>query len=406
MVWNIQAFGMSKFNNNAFDNVGARAGFIVGTIQQAAPDILVLVEVRTGQQQGVGSLVSDTSGGPAVRTLLNRINGNQDPPNGVWRTVPPLVINPNIGRRRDTAYSEGVGVLYRSDRLDFTGPWKWTAGGSQPIGGPGAATAYPAPWVGYLPAAPPWNNAPALNQDQLAGQSLFYDGNNPPQQILFPDVFARNPWLTTFVENTGLPASRRTFKLFTVHFPPNPAGSRDATAKLADVPEVTGALAPNEIRAIMGDFNVNSVDPNYNDVFDQLTNDTQVVISSDSTDLYTQHFAEMTVVSDVKQAKTSGVAPYYGYGKKLFGQWAGLDNVLTAYHAGAPANPAVANRVIGAPAPYTVSGTSIPILNNLRNPPTNWPVPTIYRLFRSLANFGKIGGKIGASDHLPLVIDL
>lgn len=420
MVWNIQQFGQNKLGTNVFDNVGLRRNYIQATIAAVNPDILAVIEVRTGQQAGVGSLVTDTSGGPGVRTLWGLLPGGTIATGGPWAVIPPLLINPNIGVNNDRAYSEGIAVFFRTDVLDFTGPYKWTGTafnqGAQPITNPAApnatgaaAQAYAAPWNTCLPAAQPASGLPALNQNRLAGQAIFWDNNN--QQIFFPGLFNRNPWLTTFEENNAMVP--RTIKLWTAHFPPHTAPARQAIAALADIPAVTAPLGANEVRVLCGDFNVNTLNAAEANIFDQLTANTQRIANHGTTNLYTSQFAAPTVVRGVKQANTAGAGPWYGYIQSRNGFREGLDNLLTAYGAaaGAPANPRVVNRVVGTPrqdifppppAIYTVAlGTDIPTINA-----TGFANAAKWNLFRGLNNFGQIGGKIGASDHMALVIDL
>ena len=408
MAWNIQRFGINKLGNNAWDFNGSRRAYITSTINQVNPHILIVIEVCTGNQVGVGNLVTDTSGGPGVRTLLGLLPGGaiNGMPAGPWAVVPPQILNANIGRNRDTAYSEAMAVYFRTDLLDFTGPYKWTANGATSIVrfGTGGAQAYGAPWNGVLPAAVPWNQIPNLPQNQLAGQALFWQ--NPATettQLLFPDVFARNPFLTTFVENTGPALNRRTIDIYSVHLPAHAATARQATAALADITTVRSVLNANEVRVILGDFNVNSLDPAQDDVFDQLTNNVQRVAPYNTTNLYHERFGWRTMLRYVKQADVTGAAPFYGYTSTYAGLAQGLDNLLTAYGAGAgaPANPDVVNRVYNSP-PWTVAlATNIPTILGLG------VTPAMRRtIFRSIFDFGKIGAKIGASDHMALVIDL
>lgn len=399
MAWNIQAFGLNKLGVTAWDVNGSRAAHIVSTIQQVNPDILVVIEVRTGQNNGVGSLITDTSGGPGVRTLLNVLNPPLAPP--IWAVVPPLVLNPNIGPWSDVAYSEGIAVYFRMNTLDFTGPYKWTANGAEPLAGPTPAMAYGGPWAGALPGTP--GPGTMLNQNQLAGQPIFWHGN-PAQQIFFPTLFSRNPWLTTFREK-NTPDAGRVIKIFAVHFPPQPNRARQATARLADVTEVTAPLGISEVRAIVGDFNVNTLDDDQVDIFDQLTLNIAVDPNSATTNLYDLEFVDPTVVKPVGSAATTGAAPYYAYIRRTgldTGIRLGLDTMLTAHSGGGTGVTNVVNRIVGVPGYYTVDMLhTIPwIIANLP------PGGARKAHFNTLANFGHIGGTWGASDHLALAADI
>jgi hypothetical protein len=188
-----------------------------------------------------------------------------------------------------------------------------------------------------------------------------------------------------------------------VHLPAHAAAAREATAALADITTVRAALNANEVRVILGDFNVNSRDPAQEDIFDQLTNNVQRDANYNTTNLYFEWFSRRTMLRYVKQADVTGAAPYYGYTSTYAGLPLGLDNILTAYGAGAgaAANPRVINRVYNTP-PWTVAlATTIPTILGLG-------VTAALRrsIFRSIFDFGKIGGKIGASDHMAIMIDL
>lgn len=415
MVWNIQQFGLNKMTISDYDQGGTRGAYIVNTVnQQVQPDIFIVIEVRTGQQYGVGSLISDPSGGAGVLRLLEMLNGG-DVNQGNWRVVPPLVLNPNLGRTGDTAYSEAMAVFFDCTKLDFTGPNKWTGTksnqGSKPIEDPAnpndtglLSKAYDGDWMGVLPNTNPINNLPNLPQNQLAGQGIFYDGNN--NQVLFPDLFCRNPWLTTFVEKNGNVAGR-TIKLFSVHFPPNSLQAKLATANLAYVPSVIAPLVGTEVRLILGDFNIDNMNDDEVNIFEQLTANVNRIggRNKPATDIYTtQFFDKVTMLEGVPWGSVQGDSPYYGYVK-----WHGYDNILVA--GGNPQNALVVNRVVGTPpqdndyAPQAVYSMAMasPIQNirRLRQSKDGKD-----QIFNTIDNFGTIGGVRGASDHMALVVEV
>jgi hypothetical protein len=425
MVWNIERFGINKLGTSDFDTNASRAAYINGTITEANPDILVFVEVQTASRIGVGTLVTDTSGGPAVRAIWNALPGGTIVGNaGPWAIVPPLAINIPVSLQGNNAYSEAIAVFFRNDKLDFTGPYKWTGTashqGAQPVANVAAAANYPAPWDTCLPTTNP-HSGPALPQNQLAGQALFYDTNN--DEITFgykssgkrtremkkdpADIFRRHPWHTTFVENAG-PAIGRVIKLWSVHPPPpgGPAPKEWLTA-LTEIPGIVSAIGATEVRVLCGDFNIDCTVAD--DPFSQLTNNVQYRSRGNTTNIYTRQNNQPTMMkSSSKGSITTGARPRYKYMSSK-----GYDNILTAYGggAGAAANFNVVNRVIGTP-PQDV----------LAPPPAVFTValvadiPTIRgsvatnnakdKRFRRLGNYGKIGGKTGASDHTALVVDL
>ncbi|HMV82925.1 MAG TPA: hypothetical protein PLD20_03995 [Blastocatellia bacterium] len=416
MVWNIQRFGLNKMIGNNFDPGGTRGTYIEQTIlQEVQPDILIVIEVCTGQHAGVGTLITDPSGGAGVTNLLQRLNGG-NVPQGNWRVVPPLVLNPNLGRVGDRAYSEGIAVFFDRTRLDFTGPNKWTGDenhqGSQPIQNPAnpnangpASVAYDGTWLNALPTTVPVGNSPNLAQNQLAGRAIFNTANN--QQVFFPDIYARNPWLTTFVEKNGNAAVRQ-IKLFSVHFPPDSLNAKKAVANLAYVPAVTAPLVPGEVRLILGDFNIDNMSYNEASIFEQLTADVNRIggRNKPTTDIYTTlFFDKVTMLDSVPYASVQGLGPYYGYVNHE-----GYDNILVAGAAGL--NPRVVNRVVGTPpqdaVPPPPAVYSVAMVN---------PIPNIRGLvgqtddqknaiFNAIGNFGTIGGSLGASDHMALVVEV
>jgi hypothetical protein len=425
MVWNIERFGINKLGINQFDTNASRAAYINATIAEADPDILVVIEVQTAAVYGVGTLISDTSGGPGVIQLWNALPGGTIVNNaGPWAVVPPLATNVPVSPQGNNAYSEGVGIFFRTDKLDFAGPYKWTGvgshQGSQPVADTAAAQTYPAPWDVCLPAGNPLGG-PALPQNRLSGQALFHDQNGKVIRFGFKptqakrkrttsketeDIFKRNPWHTTFVENAGTLAGR-SINIWSVHFPPGRLAAAAATIALTESPDIVAPLANNETRVICGDFNVDIFDRS--DPFSQLTLANAFSDRGTPTDLFDTHCFESTMMASVNNASiTRGQSPDYRYMVNK-----GLDNILTAYgaNAGAPANFLVANRVIGTPpqdvippppARFTVDLQS-DIAAILATPLTN---PGKNLIFQRLDNYGKIGGKLGASDHAPLVIDL
>lgn len=417
MVWNIQQFGLNKLNGSDFDPGATRGNYIQETIlQEVQPDILIVIEVRTGQMSGVGSLVSDTSGGPGVLQLLQMLNGG-DVTQGNWRVVPPLVLNPNLGRVGDTAYSEAIAVFFDCTKLDFAGPNKWTGTksnqGSKPIEDPAIpndgngplSKAYDGDWGEVLPTTVPAGGLPNLPQNQLAGQAIFYDDDD--EQVFFPDLFSRNPWLTTFIEKNGNVAVR-TIKLFSVHFPPNTPQAKQAIANLAYVPSVVAPLVGNEVRLILGDFNIDNTEDNDVSIFEQLTANVNRIggRNKPTTDIYTTlFFNQITMLAPVPWGSVEGDSPYYRYVKPE-----GYDNILVTGNT--YQNPRVVNRVVGTPpqdAPYAPPAVySVGMVNAIQNirAQRGRDIDQKNDVFNALGNFGTIGGTRGASDHMALVVEV
>lgn len=396
MYWNIERFGVNKFLENDWDNGGLggyRFSFIVQTIVEQNPDIVVVVEVQTAANQGFGSIITDTSGGPAVQALLWELRGKTKNPN--WAVVPPLIIS-------NAVYNEGIAVFFDSNKLAFQGPMVWN----------GAAAVTPVidiPGVPYDANAGFWTRAlPPTDsgfqgrpQNTLAGKCAFYPANGGAL-IRFPGGNARSIWLTKFATING-----RTLSLFSVHMP-NGGPQRAGFAALAKVPEIVSPLQANEDRVVLGDFNVDMNQPAARDVFQHLTGGPAVVANYPVSALaYTQVFVSAgvnglgTMLKDPRQSDTTGAANYYGYGRGANGIMAGLDNAFVARQGavGVANNQAVVNRVVGIGGSVGMS-LSIPQIFEQA------PIADRTAWFQALPLYGKIGKTKGASDHLPLRFDL
>jgi hypothetical protein len=394
MTWNIERFGVNKFMTSWWDTTAQRQTYIVSTIQTAHPDVLVVIEVQTNAVAGFGGLLSDTSGGPAVQALLWHLRAAFPADN--WSAVPPLILTPLGG------YSEAVAVLYKATRLKFEGPLMWNGAAAVPLV-PGGGVAYVGLWAGSLPNRP---SVLGISEDALAGKYAFFDGAT---RLAFPGGNARSLWMTRFLDQT----TNRTITLFALHFPPQLPSARAAFGQLARVAEITAPLPADEDRVIVGDFNINSNAPAQANVFAHLTGGPAVLPGVPvSPIVYTLQFpAQTTSLKHIWEASTTGPAPFYNYaGSSAGGVPLGLDNAFVARGAGAPGaanNQLVVNRVLGTPAPpapavYAVDmATDIPTI--IANLP---PGGARARRFRTLVNFGHVGGSPGASDHMAIVLEL
>jgi len=265
LVWNIQFFTQSRIMPDWFDDVAGKPPgwdtyawlqeiqqrtracreLIEETVTAVDPDIFAVVEARTSQ--GNVMELADGNGPAGLRTLCQTLRHNL---NGNWCLVPPLRINPRDDLALNT-YTETVGVFYRADRMQFTGPYVWPgtdAGGTpSPTGppvppgtAPYAAARYPDPWYRLLP---PGTTAAACCR--------YFKGQ---QEVLFTQQLNRRPYCTDFTNlNTGHP-----FRLFTVHFRPD-AEARGGLINLVDRNEVPPAWttpSANQTIVVAGDFNI------------------------------------------------------------------------------------------------------------------------------------------------------
>ena len=387
MMWNIQQFGVNKFLWNLFDPVQARQTYITDTIQAGDPDILVVIEVKTATGGGVGSLVSDTSGGPAVRSLLYALRDWM--PAKKWCLVPPLILGTGGNR-------EAIAVFFNSKKLDFAGPYQYDTNFATPVG-TNAAQNYPAPWDLALPNVA--SNIPGYNQNQLAGKFEFASAAAPAVPLNFPNPWNRDPFLTSFIDKTTIP--NRPINLFSFHAPSTEPDRYVALARLAAIQEIGAAIAAGEVRIIAGDFNVNVLDPAQFPFYQHLTGGPAIIPTEMVCPIpYAAAFAERTVLAAVPIATTAGVPPYYSYTAVLNGYGACLDNFLVAPNT-TPLNAVVMNRVVG----YGPNPTSLtnPIGSHFVGPPAG---PAANAIFQNITNFGKIGGVLGASDHMSVTIRL
>lgn len=421
VAWNIQDLSWNKITGDTERRL--RTVYILDTVEAIDADIFVVIEVETGsnKQGSIGDLIEPTSGGPAVSLLLQALRHFVDPD---WCVVPPIMSG---GERR----KEGIAVFFNSAKVAFRGP-------SQINAYPGsgktvvyrsrdiAATAdtYPAPWQNALPTTrPPGGDFGPhgdiqRNQNQLAGKAIFQvPGATSASVMGFPLPNSRAPFLTEFYEM----ATQRTFKIMSVHLPPKrkvvsgkkiPAEAGDAMANIATLPEIVGPIADNEVRLVLGDFNINTLNPDHAPCWTPLTA-VNVPTSSGTTRyelLTAQDYAASHLLGPT-DAKLDGQAPYYSYVSR--GRYwdtdagglrtdpssypAALDSIYGAWGPGT-AHPGfgwVINRI--APWPADVPPYMNRSIKQLRS---SYLSPKVRDLnFQKLENFGAIRA---TSDHMAV----
>lgn len=398
MAWNIQFFT----DQNFVDATGAESlsgQHIVSAVQAVNPDILVVIEVRSGGSGGLGSLITDTGGAAGVRTLLGKLGGG-------WACVPPLVLNAGKAPYQETQskYFEGIGVFFQTANLDFIGPALWTGNKPQPrnlTNPPANIQAYGTPWAGALPATQPAGcGFQGKNQNQFAGQVIFYDGG---QQLEFPAKWARTPFYTAFWDKVN----NRVVKLLSVHLPPKYTWSKQAMRSIGkinlqtQIPSDSVNQDNQGVMLVLGDFNVNENDPNQFGSYSEgnLAGYTKT-LDLDS-ELYPGEVATM-----IRRAVPRTTPPYLrqqaragnGWWKKdkTYDTYLALDNILMRYY---PAANGVHGQILDwpplSPRPYT------PRTNAYMDRPFTYI--TSDNEFAALTNYGKMRG---ASDHLAMVIDV
>jgi hypothetical protein len=288
LVWNIQKFGINKFNNPSMKrgkNIGgltkqrasAQREVLLDSILQATdPDILVVIEVSSGDKYPE-SLASRTGGMNGCVAMLARLRGMLGAPD--WRLVPPL----RLGRG---SIAESMGVFYKGQSTNagvvtnryFTGPNLWTAGRLSVRPGAAAAAAYAAVGGVDLNAMinPPGGGAarviPAtalhnalLAEDTVAARTEFLLTNADDSAGVGAIDYKqfRSPYMTTFTEVTA--GVTRNLSVFGIHSPAVTGDQKVFITHLRMTYEICSALGANETRVIGGDFNLNLLDVMCND---------------------------------------------------------------------------------------------------------------------------------------------
>lgn len=402
LYWNIQKFAINKmttytrkrqFGGKPRYSNSVKGDYILGTVDQITqagaslqPDFFVVVEVTTGRQPG-GSLITG-AGSTGVLHLLDRL---QTEVNANWRLVPPLVLG-GAGQR------EGVAVFFRNDNWQFIGPMYWNGANAQaaPLG----AVAYGGVWANVLPA----------DSNTRAGQSSYTNAMGANINFAFPN--SRPPFFTKFQRrNVAAPI----VSLFSFHADSTPPGSVIGTNNLAQIPYIAAGPAVNETFVVVGDFNCDlNNNVNIGGGMTQATAYNALIGQG-----FTRHLGAAqgtTMIKDVgfnpavnpNIATTNGVFPYYGYGRNL-----PVDNILTR-PTPLGANATIINRVVGTPLNAAYVNSAVRPAGNQYSVAMASAIPQIntigtaagrVRRFNSNENFGTIGGRRGASDHLGVLID-
>lgn len=234
LVWNIQFLTLKRIlgvsgNMDDCERAAANLSYIVSTVEYTDPDLFIIVEPRCSQG-AMGKMV-DGGGPDALLWLLENLRAQMDL--AEWCLVPPQRTNRQDHLASHT-YTECVGVFWANDRLEFKGPWVWTADGAKPRGKP-------------VPYGDPWNETVPKNTI-WAGQAEFRDDNGLLRS--FPDDYNRAPFLTRFVERT---APGRTVDVYAVHT--SPSSAQGACASILNIDELVPG--DNQMTVITGDFNIN-----------------------------------------------------------------------------------------------------------------------------------------------------
>ncbi len=388
MTWNIQDLSISKFLSSDSDPSNLRQFYLHSTIRQVNPDIMIILEVETSREdeRSQGSIVSDTSGGPAIRQLLWLLQATDS--RSRWAVVPPVILG--AGGKK-----EGIAVFFKASVVDFQGP---------SVVGPAIYNHQiqesTSPGGQFMEWADPWDKALPPGQRHLAGRWQWAEtGSHTPLE--FADAGNRQPYQTIFKEKSG---AQRTFNIFSMHLPSTADQAVKALKKVAKIPDIQRDDIANEIRIVTADFNINVLNSNYSDGYDSLKDlGYKLIFKNPPT-----HLTTLTVAS------TAGTHPYYGFMSQgppgnvpealtvlpdTSGDWPRklLDNFLIRPSATTIKNASVVNRVTGKQFD-PIMRTSIPDINAQMG-----DQDAHNAVFRRIENFGAIRG---GSDHLPIYIDL
>lgn len=467
LIWNIQQFSVNKIFSSSTavspghgglqDQVAAlqRRQVINYVLNATQPDIIVIVEVSSGENIA-GALATPTGGIESLAHLLYSFNQHTGTPGG-WNAVPPLYIG--TGGRAET-----IGILYRRTNNAgtlsryFTGPNIWTggtAGTSVPPGmGAPPAVAYtglPLP-IGTVNIngmlVPPGSGAArqippgALHngnvfENLVAARVDFDDGTGTGTNVDFAGL--RQPYMVTFTEaNTAGGAVQRNLTLFAIHAPPNNVTAATYINVMSTMPDVVGALGPNETRVVGGDFNINLLAANGSDAgaynplinapnaYSLLVEPSAAGIPANldqyrgyfSTHIRGKHNDAASLFLWSNGIGSPSYYPGYGYVGSDFAATPvySIDNVLVWPLAGHNYQTTIMNTVtgtplnaVGAPADGPPQG-AIAMPPILGNPPGGWPYAPISGNYpgvgaaKAMTGWNNYGRLRNTSDHFGIYV--
>jgi hypothetical protein len=407
LVWNVQFFSSNKIsvaqsnwldlvdtNGNIVDgnfNTLMNLEYITSNVQLADAHIFVLIE-NLSDQGTMGSL-AEGNGAKGSLLLLDRIRGATI--NRNWMLVPPLKMVNKVQTEtsraggyslvKEGAYTECVSVYYRSDLLNFVGPYVWpqslnndsvTKVAQRNTGQ--TTQAYPDAWNGSYPAG-----------NFYAGQfEYFADPAARTGQYLFPDTGGRRPFFTQFRELTG---AARLLSLVSVHFPPKftPASRAFATTTTYFSPEKYQAQA-DEVVLIAGDFNLNYL---LNPLDKGYISQSDALYGQAARKSFTLALNRRNTQLPTMMKQSDDATPPDGYLRPNLG----LDNIALRYGGGALNFQTTVYDRVNRNAPSMMFTPMAEIMQ----------LPTqIYRntVFRLQQNFKYMGPVPGVSDHLPVYL--
>ena len=450
LYWNIKDFARNKIENpdtrriqkgsslSLLSASDCRCEYILDhvrsrdcTLPSVDPNILVIVEVET-RYDGRGRLV-DPNGFLGSYLFLNELRKlNSD-----WMLVPPLQTGPN----------EGVSVYYRASSLVFTGPHAFTGGDGgvsnerefRDSGYPEDIATYP-----FLPdrGIPPGAQYNAGMREYVRAACVDFSSRRVPIDF----GRSRAPYAVTFAEVQGNPpVVQRNLTLFAVHAPADSHLALDYMGDLACMDQITAKNADNELRVLIGDFNVDLLTDrnlpqqayaNFQAATGYAAALQPLAYPPEPPAGYAGYYATHIRACDTAEywhtadPANTNTYPGYGYvGTREVRQTSSIDNCLVRYSAFpdsyppgyGPTNPppntiTVLNGVVGSPYNRWPSPARVPTGTHafpisMRNPDFAFPpwyapdfsIGLWVAINRSWWDYGRIRS---TSDHMALVIDV
>lgn len=442
VFWNIQNFSRNKINDPSMAVVAGHGGVTqnaASNVRRATilqqlhptlpgpgggavyPHIIVVVEVCTGAT-GPGQLATNSLGRQGAIYMVQQLRAVTANPQ--WRLVPPIQVG--TGGRVET-----VAIFYDGANLLFTGPNVWS--GVQSVRPGPVPGAYPAAIISEVNAGLPPRMTPLGTTEEHCAPRIQFTHLGAPYATA---IGMREPYMASFLE---LPAvGGRPISVFAAHASPQPVFAAQLQIDMSNIDEIVGGLAPNEVRVICGDFNLNLLmpPPAYAPAgpYALLTAQGYVPLLTPPLPqpapipprywgYFLTHIKAASKAMLWSTAATQSLYPGYGYGGSTHAHnFYSIDNILVR-QAVAPLagnRPTVLNNVVGTP--YVApGGLNVPlgtmqVAHNMMNLPAPggipmvWPndpaplsTPGIPAAMRGWLNYGHI---YSTSDHLPIYAEV
>lgn len=440
LYWNIRDFARNKIDDpaakkrkkgstlNRTQASQDRLLHILWLINRVNPDIIVVVEVETAFD-AKGRLVRG-NGMLGATTLYSELRNNTNNVN--WRLIPPIQTGPN----------EGVAVFYLSRRPGtvkryFTGPYVWPGGANATAQAGGGTGAYPPALASLLPLRVIPNDAlynggtsERLVAARVTGYTEAAHMMNAGAAVNYNAQ--RSPYMTTFSEYDNNDNLIRHLTLFAVHSPASGAATAYLTG-LGNVAQIVDNLDNDEVRVLVGDFNVNLMTAAhaqtgaYNNNLQAQGNYALALTPLGAPPAPLQGY-EGYYATHVRSTATAAIwstntdqrwYPGYGYiGSEIVTNLYAIDNIYTVYGANLAApgnnNLTIMNPISGVPYnAFAAPAVGVPIGSIAA--PIEMQVAPVYANPANAFNLGVRTSFIGweqyghiysVSDHLALAIDV